>query len=155
MNAPQPALKNRTLQDIGQWVVEVAQREGATDATAHAARSAYPELHQRDGRLEKCDESRSLSVSVALLVDDRYSIHTSSDLRPEPLQAFIQRAIEATGHLEQDPIRRLADRSDMGMADVGALEALDPDAGSVDPEVRRTSVRPPPTPRPTPCLHPP
>src|SRR5690606_24855971 len=49
--------------------------------------------------------SRGLSVSV--MIDGRWSAHSTSDLRPEAVEAFLKRAHEATAYMEPDPDRAL------------------------------------------------
>ncbi|MEL6345389.1 MAG: DNA gyrase modulator, partial [Myxococcota bacterium] len=102
---------------VGQRVVDLALGLGADEVTAGVGYSIYTDLGQRDGALEKSQESRSLSVSVDLLVADRSSSHSTSDLRPDALQAFLKRAVDATRYLEPDARRRLPPREEMGAAD--------------------------------------
>ncbi|MFT4979253.1 MAG: PmbA protein [Myxococcota bacterium] len=110
----------------GERVCDLAVELGAEEAAAGVQYSIYTDLGQRDGLLEKSQESRSLSVMVELLVDERFSSHSTNDLRPEALRAFLQRAVDATRFLEPDPNRRLPEREKMGSADVAALDADDP-----------------------------
>lgn len=127
------------LEDIGQSVVELARRLGADEVTARVGRSASTELTQRDGQLEKSQESRSLSVRASLLVDGRYSSHGTSDVRPAALEAFLTKAIAATRFLEKDPYRGLPDRAIMGEADVD-LDLVDSSWPDRTPMERRHSV---------------
>ena len=81
---------------IGQKVVELATRLGADEVTARVSRSASTELTQRDGRLEKLQQSRSLSVRASVMVDGRYSAHSTADVRPQAIEEFLSKAIDAT-----------------------------------------------------------
>lgn len=117
-----------SLQDLGVRAVEEARRLGAVEATARVSRGVWADVGWRDGRAEKCQESHSLTLRVSLLVDDRYSSHSTNDLRPESLTAFLGRAVDATRVLEPDPDRRLPDRALMGIAEPAALDQLDPGA---------------------------
>lgn len=127
------------LEDIGQQVVELARRLGADEVTARVSRSASTELTQRDGQLEKSQESRSLSVRASLLVDGRYSSHATSDTRPEALEGFLRSAVAATRFLEQDPHRGLPERERMGEAEAD-LDQVDPGWHARDPRQRREAV---------------
>lgn len=124
------------LTDVARNVMSLARELGADEVSAGVSYSAYSELSRRDGRIEEAKESRSLSASVELLVDDRFSAHSTSDLRPDALRAFLERAVAATRFLEPDPHRRLPDRADMGLADVD-LDLVDPTFVDGDPAARR------------------
>jgi PmbA protein len=119
------------LIDVGQLVVDTSLELGATEVTAWASRGTSTDVSQREGRIEKWQDSQSRTVSTALLVDDKYSVHATNDLRPDALRAFLTRAIQATALLEPDEDRRLCDAAHMGTADVAALEMSDD--GPADP----------------------
>ena len=119
------------LHDTAQTIVETARRLGASEATAWASQGTWTDVKQRDGHIEKWQDSQSYAASAAFFVDDRYSVHSTNDLRPEALEQFIARAIEATRHLEPDPDRRLAERAIMG-SHSAALELVDCEAPAID-----------------------
>jgi PmbA protein len=96
--------------------VERALAAGAAEAVASVSRGVSVELSQREGLLEQATESRSSSLSIRLLVDDRYSSHGTSDLRPSAVEVFIQRAVAATRLLEPDPDRALPPAEACGVA---------------------------------------
>lgn len=125
-----------SLQDLGARAVDEARRLGAAEVTARVSRGVWADIGWRDGRAEKCQESHSLALRVSLLVDDRFSSHSTNDLRPESLSAFLARAVEATRFLEPDPDRRLPDRALMGVAEAGALDQEDM-ASLPQPHARR------------------
>ena len=120
-------------------ILGIAARLGAEEASVSVHLGVSTELHRRDGRVEKAQESRSLGAEVELMVDGRFSSHSTSDLRPDALEAFLTRAVAATAHLEPDEDRRLPDLSEMGHADVD-LDLDDPRHGDWDPEQRRQLV---------------
>lgn len=128
------------LIETGRRVCDLARQLGADEAAAGVQYSVYTDLTQRDGQIEKSQESRSLSVMMELLVDDRYSVHSTNDLRPEALQMFLQRAVDATRFLEPDPHRRLPDIDEMGCADVEALDLDDKSWPPANPSLRRAAA---------------
>lgn len=136
MSAMAPASLDSLL-EIGDRVVALARGLGADEVRAGIGRSVSTELTRRDGRIEKAEESRSLGLRVSLLVDDRFSAHATSDLRPEALADFLARAVDATRFLEPDPDRRLPDPQQMGTADVDALDAWDDQVLTAGSEGRR------------------
>ncbi|MFT5679995.1 MAG: PmbA protein [Myxococcota bacterium] len=127
------------LSDVGQQVISLACELGAEEAAVGVTASVHSDLAQRDGQLEKCQESRSLSVGLEVMVDGRFSTHSTNDLRPQALREFLTRAIDATRFLEPDENRRLADPSDMGRA-ADALDVDDPTWTETTPTERREKV---------------
>lgn len=119
------------LRSTAARMVEIATRLGASEATAWASTGTWTDVKQRDGAIEKWQDSQSKSGSIALFVDERYSVHSTNDLRADALEGFLRRAIEATRHLEPDPARRLPEPDAMGTADLGHADLVD-DAAAVD-----------------------
>ena len=113
------------LLELGERIVRLGRELGADEVAARTGAGTWTELVCRDGAVEKAHESRSLSATISLLVDDRYSSHHTSDLRPEALRTFLRRAVEATRYLEPDPDRRLPELSSQGVSRA-ALDLLDP-----------------------------
>ena len=120
------------LIDTAALIVETAKSLGASEVTAYAGEGTYTDVKQRDGAIEKWQDSQSRSASAALFVDDRYSVHSTNDLRPDALKAFLKRAIEATRHLQPDPERRLTDPELMGSTDLDQLDLVDTGNVEVD-----------------------
>lgn len=104
------------LLELGRDVVRQAKALGADEVSVAVSRATESSLTRRAGKLEQATQSTSLGVSLSLLVDERYSVHSTSDLRPEALQTFLQRAIAATRELEPEPERRLPPREACGRA---------------------------------------
>ncbi|HJN74546.1 MAG TPA: TldD/PmbA family protein [Myxococcota bacterium] len=105
--------------------VETARRLGADEVKAYVRSGSEVELERRAGKLERVHEASTLGLSVSLLVDERFSSHSTSDLRPEAVEAFLQRAVDGTRYLEPDPDRAMAARERMGSLDVASLDAAD------------------------------
>ncbi len=122
-----------SLPEIAEFVIQTARRHGADEVKATVSQGTSTEVTQREGRIEKWQDSRSRAMSAALLVDDRWSVHSSSDLRPDALRSFLGRAIQATRMLEADPDRRLSEIEDMGWVEP---EDLDLDDGGIELDLR-------------------
>lgn len=105
---------------LARQVLAQARAAGADEVAVTASRGTEVSLVRRAGKLEQAQEASSLSVSLSLLVDDRYSVHSTSDLRPDALRTFLERAVAATRQLEPEPERRLPDVSLCGR---GSTEA--------------------------------
>ncbi|MBN1336841.1 MAG: TldD/PmbA family protein [Deltaproteobacteria bacterium] len=117
-----------------------AHEAGADQVAVTVIASTFVDLAQRDGRLEQVSESRSLSLSVRLLVADRSSTHATSDLRPQALSAFLRRAVEVTRCLEPDPDRALPPKEACGVAEGVDLDLVDPARVTLAFETRRDRV---------------
>lgn len=89
--------------------IELAQQKGAQAAWASANRSRGRSIDLRDGNVEKVQENISRSLSLQLWVDGRYTAHTTTDLTPARLDAFVEQAVALTRALEPDPDRLLTD----------------------------------------------
>ena len=127
------------LEEIAQQVQRLALGLGADEVSVSASQSISTELTQRAGRIEKTQQSNSLSVGVELLVDDKFSSHSASDIRPESLKPFLKRAIQATHFLEKDANRKLPNLNDMGVAD-DCLDVSDSSWKSRTPERRKAHL---------------
>ncbi|MFK7926734.1 MAG: TldD/PmbA family protein [Myxococcota bacterium] len=97
------------LLDLAQSVVDRAIALGADEAAATLSSGSHATLVRRDGRVEQATEATSRGLSVSLFVDEKASSHSTSDLRPEALDGFLQKALDATRYLEPDPDQRQPD----------------------------------------------
>ena len=105
------------------------------------------EVAWRDGKLEKVTEATTRGLGLDLYVDGRYASVSTSDLRPEALERFVEDSVALARTLTPDPHRRLPDPAlYAGQADVD-LELEDPAHGALDPRraagSRRSSRRRP------------
>jgi PmbA protein len=117
------------------------------------------EFTTRDGKLEKVQESTSRALSVQIYAEGRYSQHSTTDLRPESLKAFLDEAVALTKALQPDPFRAIPDPKlfegrpevDLDLVDsgLGALtqaqrqqwcEAMDAAAGAHDSVISTEST---------------
>ena len=127
-------------QEAVDYALKRALALGAQEVKARSSQVAHVELSQREGRLEKTSEARTQGLGLSMLVDDRFSSHSTSDLRLEALDAFLARAIDATRVLEPDPDRRMAARDLMGSRDLASLDLYDGSHVDQTPEGRRNWV---------------
>ncbi|QRN94277.1 TldD/PmbA family protein [Archangium violaceum] len=95
------------LAEVARQAVELAKKQGASEAAANASRAREVEVQWRDGQLDKISEATTRGLSVQLYVDGRYSAVSTSDLRPEALERFISDSIAMTRALARDEHRRL------------------------------------------------
>lgn len=126
----------RELEERAGAAIEMARRAGAQDAFASARRSRGVEVEVRDGEVEKLQESTSRGLSLRLYVDGRYATFRTSDLRPEPLNAFVRDAVAMTRALERDPFRVIPDPALYEGRPTDELELKDPAILAIDTDTR-------------------
>lgn len=123
--------------ELAHHVVQRARALGADEVTANVSRGVQASITRRDGRVEQATESETRGLSVSILLDDKWSSHGTSDLRPAALDAFLARGVEATRLLEPDADRGLPDPAWCGRgASDPALDQLDPAWAARAPEDR-------------------
>lgn len=124
-----------------QVIQDIALELGAQEVAVSVGSTVYTQMSQREGRIEKCEQSRSIGVGLSLLVDGRYSSHSTSDPSPASMTPFLKRAIDATKYLEEDPHRGHLLRDQMGSADISSLDALDAYWSERTPEERKADLQ--------------
>src|SRR5690606_29394259 len=80
---------------------------GADEAAVTVSQGTHTTIARRDGKVEQATEATTRGLVVSVLADGRYSSNSTSDLRPEALDAFLKRSVDATRYLEPDPDRAL------------------------------------------------
>jgi PmbA protein len=116
--------------------VQMALESGAADAFAVENESRDVEFSYRDGALEKVKDAISRNVALELYVAGRYSAHTTTDLAPDRLRAFIREAVALTRALEPDEYRKITPRELFAGRPQTDLDLLDPAVGALDREQR-------------------
>ncbi len=125
------------LLDITRCAADLALQKGAGEAAAGGWQARHVEVAWRDGRIEKVSEATTRGLGLDLYVDGRFASVSTSDLRPEALERFIEDAIVLARTLAPDPHRRLPDPElYRGQAQVD-LELEDPSHGALDSGTRR------------------
>jgi PmbA protein len=89
--------------------VRAAQKRGAQGVRANVSRNRDSRVEWRDGKLDRVRENTTMGLALTLYVDGRYSSHSTSDLRPEALERFMDETVAMTRLLAADPHRKLPD----------------------------------------------
>ena len=95
--------------ELAHWVANRAKSEGASEISVDIAKSRGVEVQYRDGQLDKVKESTQNSLNINVYVDNKFSGHSTNDLRKESLGKFIQDAVAMTKYLTEDKFRQLPD----------------------------------------------
>ena len=96
-----------TLLELTRTAASLALRKGASEAAAGAWQARHVEVAWRDGKIEKVSEATTRGLGLDLYVDGRYVSVSTSDLRPEALDRFVEDAAALARKLAPDPFRRL------------------------------------------------
>src|SRR6516165_9786139 len=96
-----------TLLDTTRDAAALATRKGASEVAAGSWQARHVEVAWRDGRIEKVSEATTRGLGLDLYVDGRYASVSTSDLRPEALERFVEDAVALARTLAPDPHRRL------------------------------------------------
>ncbi|MCB9686868.1 MAG: TldD/PmbA family protein [Alphaproteobacteria bacterium] len=102
------------LMALAQQVVKRTEELGAQEVSVSISRGSHVSIQRREGKVEQATEATTRGLVVSLLANDRYTSNATSDLRPEALDHFLKRCVDAARWLEPDPNRRLADRAATG-----------------------------------------
>jgi PmbA protein len=117
--------------------VSLARKAGADEVWAGASRSRSVSFRVRDGKLEEVKDSTSRGLSLRLFVAGRYSVHGTTDLRPERVSDFVAEAVALTRALQPDKHRTMPDPALFGGApSPAALDLVDGGLSKLDRDRR-------------------
>jgi PmbA protein len=133
---------SRELLEKARWLVDAAKKRGAKGVRASVYRSRNSSVEWRDGKVDRLRESTSMAASVTLFVDGRYSANSTSDMRPQALEKFLDENIAATRLLAVDSHRKLPDPASYRHRFKGDLKIHDKSGSeSVETTERRDKAR--------------
>ncbi len=129
-----------SLLSLTRTAAALALKKGATEAAAGAWGARHVEVAWRDGKIEKVSEATTRGLALDLYVEGRYVSVSTSDLRPEALDRFIEDATALARKLAPDPHRKLPDPAlYQGQAKLD-LELEDLSHGELDSGTRRRAA---------------
>jgi PmbA protein len=115
------------LLNLSERIVDYTKKLGAQEVAVAVSGGTHTTILRRNGQVEQATEATTRGCGVSLLVDDRFSSHSTSDLRAGALEAFLERAVAATRFLEPEPERRQPDVALCGRGvSVAQLDQDDP-----------------------------
>ena len=103
------ASDNPDLMALAKGVMAKAQGLGADEVGVAVSRGSHVTIQRRDGEVEQATEATTQGMMISVTKGERYTSNSTSDLRPEALDAFIARCVELTQFVEPDPYRRQPD----------------------------------------------
>lgn len=122
--------------ELARWAVNYAIKHGADDSSVTISKQRNVEIQHRDGKLEKIQESTSNSLDINIYANNRYTGHSTCDLKKISLEKFIREAVAMTKYLSEDKYRKLPDPElYKGVKDID-LQIVDPAYSSLSSEKR-------------------
>jgi len=134
-------MNNKERMDLADWAVKEILRAGAQDASVDIANWRQIEVEFRDGSLDNLKESVQNSLDVGIYADNRYSTHSTNDLRRDSLGSFLSEAVAMTKYLGEDPDRRLPDPKCFEGREPRDLHIYDPSFVEVTSDQRVAAAR--------------
>ncbi len=102
-------MNRKDRSELANWAVAQARKSGADDAAVNIVNQRNIEIEFRDRKLDKLKESTQNSLSLSVYANNRYSSHSTNDIKKETLSKFIGEAVAMTKYLTEDPYRSLPD----------------------------------------------
>jgi len=93
--------------ELTKWVNDFALQNGASQVEVNYSNNRRVEVQLRDDKIEKLKESTENSISLYLYIDNKFSGHSTNDIRKDSLKKFIKDAIASTKYLTADKYRIL------------------------------------------------
>jgi len=127
--------KNESL-ELAHWAVGIAQKNGADQASVDISKSRNISVSYHDRKPDTLNESTQNGLSLRIYANNRYSSHSTCNLKKDALEKFIAEAVALTKYLGEDKFRTLPDpKYYQGMADVD-LKINDADYDKVTSQKR-------------------
>lgn len=99
--------QRQDLLSLASRVMERARALGADEVSVSVSEGSHVTLQRRGRKVEQATEATTRGLVLSVLAQDRYTSNSTSDLRPDALEAFLQRSVASARFLEPDPFRRL------------------------------------------------
>lgn len=130
-------MNNKERLSLAEWAIKFAKEKGADDVKVNINNGRDIEIKYRDRKLENLKEAASNSLSLSIYANNRYSGHSTSDMRKDALEKFIEEAVSATKYLSEDEFRKLPDPKYYPTDLSKDLELTDPNYENVTPDHRK------------------
>ncbi|MCX6163221.1 MAG: TldD/PmbA family protein [Ignavibacteriae bacterium] len=103
-------MKIKNLKNTAEWAVEYALKSGASEAAANTSSVKSLNITLLNDGIEKLQESNQNSLNLDLYCNNKYSSHSTNDLREDSMKKFIEEAVKMTSYLAKDEARALPEK---------------------------------------------
>ena len=126
-------------------LLAAAKAAGAEAADAIAIEGRSVSIDVRKGGLEHAERAEGLDIGLRVLIGQRQACISSSDTRPETLEAMAKRAVAMAREAPEDPYAGLADPAQLAaQCSADRLELFDadpePDPAALEEDARRAEA---------------
>jgi PmbA protein len=132
---------NTEMLELATWSIETAKTAGADACRVSINGNRSVEIGYRERKPETIKEATTRGLNIEIFVKGRFSVQSTSDLRKDPLKAFIMQAVSSTKLLAEDPFRSLPDVKWYEGQSKADLKTADPQYASFSPEERHQIVK--------------
>lgn len=130
-------MKVKEKYKLAERAINIALESGAQEMTVIISESKSSGVEVREGKIDKLEQSNQLGLSIKLLVDNKFSAHSTNRLDDaSEVKRFIKEAVAATRFLSEDPLRALPDPSLYYKGEGPDLKLWDATVESIDPQSR-------------------
>ena len=131
----------KALAPVANALLKAARAAGADAADAVAIDGRSISIDVRKGTLEQAERSEGVDIGLRVFIGQRQACISSSDTRPETLEAMAARAVAMAREAPEDPYAGLADTAQLAMLrSAEGLELFDP-APEPDPATLQEDAR--------------
>ncbi len=102
-------MNNKERLELANWAMKHALKSGANESVVSIYNSRDIEIEYREKKIEKLQESTQSGLNLQVYTNNKYSNHSTNDLRKDSLTKFIEEAVAGTKYLTEDQFRSLVD----------------------------------------------
>ncbi len=102
-------MNKQEKESLAQYIIDTAKKSGANEVAVNLSEESEVSLQYRDGEIEQLQESQQSGLSIKIYADQKYSSHSTNDLRKDVITRFVERAVKSTKYLTADKFRELPD----------------------------------------------
>lgn len=130
-----------SLETLTHALLDAARAAGAEAADSIAVSGDSQSIEVLNGALEHAERSEGVDLGLRVLIGQRQASVSSSDLRPETMQAMAERAVAMALEAPEDPYCGLADADQLAKSwDVESLELADPSNAPSPAELQESAL---------------
>ncbi len=130
-----------SLEALTHALLDAARAAGAQTADSIAVSGDSQSIEVLNGALEHAERSEGIDLGLRVLIGKRQASVSSSDLRPETMQAMAERAVAMALEAPEDPYCGLADPNQLAKSwDVESLELYDPSNAPSSAELQENAL---------------
>lgn len=130
-------MDNKDRLALAEWAMDQTIKAGADQATVTIYNSRDIEIEYRDNKLETIKESTRNNMSLQVFANQKYSGHSTNDIRKDSLKKFIEEAVAGTKYLTKDEFRTLVDPKYYPANLSGDLKIADPGYETIESSERK------------------